>query len=333
MVLRKRTCSRFRFHVQMPKRKHWPMAAQPSWKSFRESVYALEADGENGFEGLVRRLLEAEMRLPFYLARKGDQPAGDASSPNRGVAMEAKRYSDATSLPEDKIIGAIMRALDEIRALDVFVLASTKALGQLAARFERESQSSGLDILPLSLGDKLTDFGALCVQHWNVAGPSVHLTTRPWRAWAETQLAEPETQAVIERLRRSLSGLKTQEFVSEQCGRLLAERFMGNPQAHVELCWQPAGDEPAAKNRVGATPGACEAERPGAIGHHRKRPSPTPNRKIHKPSFIQRFPRAEEEAGHAERIPHVLRKIGVIRRRPAFVGPVAKETPKYALLL
>lgn len=227
MVLRKRTCSRFRFHVQMPKRKHWPMAAQPSWKSFRESVYALEADGENGFEGLVRRLLEAEMRVPFYLARKGDQPAGDASSPNRGVAMEAKRYSDATSLPEDKIIGAIMRALDEIRALDVFVLASTKALGQLAARLERESQSSGLDILPLSLGDKLTDFGALCVQHWNVAGPSVHLTTRPWRAWAETQLAEPETQAMIERLRRSLSGLKTQKFVSEQCGRLLAERFMG----------------------------------------------------------------------------------------------------------
>ena len=86
------------------------MSIQPGWKELRSAICKLDAEGESGFEGFVRDLFQAEIGCLFYLARKGDQPTGDANSPRGGIALKAKRYNQA-SVSEDKIEGEIDRAI------------------------------------------------------------------------------------------------------------------------------------------------------------------------------------------------------------------------------
>ena len=70
---------------------------------------SLRAEGASGFEGLIQRLFEAETGQKFYLARKGDQPAGDVFGPAAKTVLQAKRYTKAT-VRENDVEGDIDRA-------------------------------------------------------------------------------------------------------------------------------------------------------------------------------------------------------------------------------
>jgi hypothetical protein len=197
------------------------------WKELRNAIGKLRPEGEDGFEGLVRALFESETGKSFYLARKGDQPVGDVFSPRAGVALEAKHYKSKAQPSERAIEGEIDDALCEVPALDVFVVAATKPLGQLAARLAKKTRATGLDILLLHLGDDLSEFAALCVAHWQVILRFIPRLDPTWQKWAATELAKPETQASLQRLREDLRGLATRSYVSEQSGQQLNLRFRG----------------------------------------------------------------------------------------------------------
>jgi hypothetical protein len=130
----------------------------------------------------VAELFQAETGKTFFLARKGDQPVGDVYPPTAGIAVQAKRYT-TTRVSETSIEGDIDRALREAPALDVFVVAVTRSLGQLATRLVYKTTETGLDILPLALGDELSEFGALCIAHSGVVHNFIPNLGADWLAW------------------------------------------------------------------------------------------------------------------------------------------------------
>lgn len=218
----------------------------------RLTLAGLKPDVEAGFEGLVRRLFEAEMGMSFYLARKGDQPSGDAYSPRAGVVLEAKCYTTGR-VSEQGIEGEIDDALRRVPDLDLFVITSTKHFGQLAARLKRKTQELGIDVLMLSLSDQLTEFGALCIAHWDVVRGAIPKFGTPWHDWAASRSSESETRAALERLRQDLHGFLTRVFVAEKCGTKLDERFCGKgpgAQTHNRILIQEAVDRPTVEKNL-----------------------------------------------------------------------------------
>jgi hypothetical protein len=197
------------------------------WKGLLNAIGKLNPEGNLGFEGLIKTLFENETGKSFYLSRKGDQPSGDVFSPTAGVVLEAKRYTQKSQISEDKIEGEIDRVLREINSLDLFVVAATKSLGQLVARLETKTVETGLDILALPLSSELTEFGALCVNNWQVVEGFIPKLGSRWQTWAMQEAARPETKAALQRLRESLSGVATREFVGERASHQLFERFIG----------------------------------------------------------------------------------------------------------
>jgi hypothetical protein len=196
------------------------------WKRLQEALGRIDPEGEHGFEGLLASLFETETGNRFFVARKGDQPVGDAYSPTAGIALQAKRYTRA-SISENEVEGDIDRALREAPTLEVFVVAATRNLGQLAARLAHKTSEIGLEIVPLSLGNDLTELGALCVAHWDMVQKFLPDLGMDWQQWAIEQKAKPETRAALDRLKQDLLGLATRKWLSEKTYGQCVERFRG----------------------------------------------------------------------------------------------------------
>jgi len=182
--------------------------------------------GADSFEELVARLFEAETRQRFFLARTGDQPAGDAYGPEAHIVLQVKCITSST-IREGDIEGDINRALREVPALDVYVVATTKASNQLKLRLEQRTRETGLDIVLLALTDSLSVFGALCVMHWNVLRHFFPDLDTVSDAWANLERSKPATLLELERLRNELSSLPTLQAIATLASGTLDRRFNG----------------------------------------------------------------------------------------------------------
>ena len=76
-----------------------------SWQKLKELIQSISY---SDFEKLVARLLELHLEVPFFVARSGDQPSGDARDQAGKISMQAKRYT-TTQLNESAIVGEIYR--------------------------------------------------------------------------------------------------------------------------------------------------------------------------------------------------------------------------------
>jgi hypothetical protein len=115
-----------------------------NWNELRIALgESLRPEGKHGFEGFLARLFEAETAQPFYLARTGDQPAGDVYGPLAGVVLQAKRYLIA-KIDENNVEGDIDRALRETPETDIFVVAATRTDNQLKLRLEKKTEETGV---------------------------------------------------------------------------------------------------------------------------------------------------------------------------------------------
>lgn len=194
-----------------------------SWKDLRKGACGLPAEGDNGFEGLIRALFEAEIGERFFISRRGDQPVGDVYSPTASTAIQCKRY-DKGRLRENEIEGDIDRILREAPGVELVVVATTRDSAQLATRLSSKARETGVDMLFLPMGDILTGFGALCVRHWGVVerflGPFAPAST----AWASSEAAQSVTQAALARLRSELEGLGTWQVLREEAASALRRR-------------------------------------------------------------------------------------------------------------
>lgn len=208
-----------------------------NWEALHEALGSLPAEGADGFEGFISRLFEAETGQKFYLARRGDQPAGDVYGPMAKSVLQAKRYvrSDVSA---NNVEGDIDRALRDVPGLDVFVVAITKEQNQLKLRLETKSTETGLDIVYLVLGGPSSGLGALCVEHWAIVREFFPTLDESSNAWARSERDDVTTQESLKLRRAEMCGLATRKLAGD---RAAEERIKS---------WGPGGVSASAHNRV-----------------------------------------------------------------------------------
>lgn len=135
-----------------------------------ECLVSLTDTGPNGFEGLVRDLLEEWTGQIFRLAKSGSQSGKDSTSDNRTgcvIAAEMKRYQEGTHLSTRELLGELSEAATSLSNLDLWVLAATKEIGDKEARSIHEL-SEKLDVETLIIDTRTDGIGpiqAFCAKY------------------------------------------------------------------------------------------------------------------------------------------------------------------------
>lgn len=195
------------------------------WGALRKAVRDLKPTGHRGFEELCARLFQAETGEPFYLARTGDQPVGDAYSPSAGISIQAKHYTTG-KISENNVEGDIGRLLRESPQTDIFLVVALRADSQLKLRLERLTEETGVDIELLAFDDTSSPLGSLCIVHWNIIReffPKI----RGVEQWIKSQSSSADVIAHRGRLKLVLSGCATKRAVLNQAKHKLSIRFSG----------------------------------------------------------------------------------------------------------
>jgi hypothetical protein len=126
-----------------------------------ECLLSLEATGPNGFEGLVLDLLEKWTNQTFRLARSGSQSGKDTTSDKLNgcvIAAEMKRYEDGTSLSRRMLLGELSEVVTVLPDLDLWVLSTTKEIGDKEADSIREL-SERLNVETLIIDSRSSGIG------------------------------------------------------------------------------------------------------------------------------------------------------------------------------
>lgn len=135
-----------------------------------ECLLSLGATGPNGFEGLIRVLLEKWTNQTFRLARSGSQSGKDTTSENPNgcvIAAEMKRYEEGTSLSRRMLLGELSEVITGLPDLELWVLSTTKEIGDKEAEGIREL-SERLDVETLIIDSRSTGIGpiqAFCAKY------------------------------------------------------------------------------------------------------------------------------------------------------------------------
>ena len=159
------------------------------------------------------------------------QPSGDARSLTGEVSIQAKNYSDKTSLDATGIEVDIRRVNRTLQYLEVYILAvSRKTTAQLRDTLDAVEAETGLDIVVLELTDDLSDLGALCVTFWEdiheFFDSSDICQDQNFLAWVEERKDDSETKEKIKDLRLKLEdGIQTQKLVQKDIEKYLLKRF------------------------------------------------------------------------------------------------------------
>ena len=203
------------------------LSADQGWRKLKELIQKMGNHGKD-FEKLVARLLELLLEIPFVPAKSGSQPSGDARSTAGEISVQAKNYSDGSTLRDTEIEGDIRRADRTLQALDVYVLAVSRDAAQSRDTLDAIVKDTGLDIVSLELTDELSDLGALCVTFWEDICSFFDLSDidPEFLNWAQMVGIDPKTKDKMKELRSKLKqGIQTQNHVQKDAKKRLRKRF------------------------------------------------------------------------------------------------------------
>lgn len=130
----------------------------------------LPASGEDGFEGLIAKLLTHISGQQFHLAKAGSQQGRDISSRphNYGniIAVECKRYQKNTKLDQRELLGEITEVILDMPDLDLWVLVTSRDVpSQLREILRRATHKHGIELLIISDEDATpSSLAILCAQ-------------------------------------------------------------------------------------------------------------------------------------------------------------------------
>lgn len=146
----------------------------------------LPPEGATGFEGLVRRLLEAWIGRRFRLARGGEQfghdVASDAGPLAPSILVECKRYGVDNKPPNRELVGELGQALARFPTLDLWVLAATTEIGSNAvAELRALAEQHAVEILVIDTRPGGGDLEVLCATHPEVTAEFGFPVTRDLR--------------------------------------------------------------------------------------------------------------------------------------------------------
>ncbi len=204
-----------------------------SWKKLKELIQSMDKDRKGkkkgeAFEKLVAKLLEMLLEKSFVVAKSGTQPSGDARSVDGAIAIQAKNYSDRSSLKDVEIVGDIYIVKDNLQDLQVYVLVVSRTISaQTLGKLEKIEKDIGLDIVCIELSDDLSDLGALCVKFWDdiwiFFGTSDTSQDQEFLTWIGEMKNDAETEKKLVELKLKMKqGLHTQiHFKKEAQEKLL----------------------------------------------------------------------------------------------------------------
>ena len=184
-----------------------------SWQELKDLIQSMDKRRKGSkrgeaFEELVVKLLRSFLKIPFVRARSGSQPSGDARSLTGEVAIQAKNYSDRTSLNAKEIEGDIRQVNRTLQDLQVYVLAVSRDAAQLRDPMDDIEKDTGLDIVVLELTDELSDLGALCVTCWKDLQDFQEFSTthqnQEFFDWMEVERQNSRTEEKIKELQLKL---------------------------------------------------------------------------------------------------------------------------------
>ena len=198
-----------------------------NWQKLKELIHKIKP---NEFEELVAALLTFFLKIPFVVARSGDQPSGDARSISGDVSMQAKRYTSKRTPNADTVEGDIRQVIRSLSHLQVYVLAVSRDTAQMRDRLDSISMETGLDIVILELSDDLSDLGALCVKFWDdiwiFFGTSDTCQDQEFLTWIGEMKNDAETEKKLVELKLKLEhGIQTQIHVQKDIKKILLKRF------------------------------------------------------------------------------------------------------------
>ena len=202
------------------------LAVERGWQKLKELIQSINPAE---FEKLVATLLASFFKIPFAVARSGDQPRGDARSVSGDVSMQAKRYT-GKNLPDVKTIEGDIGQTRRAPALhlQVYVLAVSRDTEQLSYELNVIARETGLDIVTLELTDEPSDLGALCITFWEDICHFFDLsnTNQEFSAWVQMARDDLKTKAKMKAVQSKLEdGIQTQKHVQKDVEKYLLERF------------------------------------------------------------------------------------------------------------
>ena len=203
------------------------LSTEQGWGKLKDLIQSIKP---KEFEKLAATLLRSFLKVPFVVARSGDQPSGDARSLTGEVAIQAKNYSDRTSLNAKEIEGDIHQVNRTLQDLQAYILAVSRDTAQLRDTLDAVEDETGLDIVVLELTDNLSDLGALCITLWEdlreFLDSSDIYQDQNFLAWVEEKKDDPDTKEKIKDLRLKLEDrIQTQNRVQKDTEKYLLERF------------------------------------------------------------------------------------------------------------
>ncbi|MCY3626060.1 MAG: hypothetical protein OXG88_00245, partial [Gammaproteobacteria bacterium] len=220
------------------------LSAEHGWRKLKKLVQSVKP---TDFEKFVAVLLTSFFKVPFVVARSGDQPRGDARSVSGNVSIQAKRYTKG-NLPDVKTIEGDIGQARRAPALNLqtYVLAISRDTEQLTYELNAIARETGVDIVTLELSDELSDLGALCVTFWEDICHFFNLsnTDQEFLDWVQIAKTDSKTKDKMKAVRSKLEdGIQTQKHVQKDAGKYLRKRFSTNKEFNPINLSQAIGRE------------------------------------------------------------------------------------------
>lgn len=121
-----------------------------------KALHDLPASGDDGFEGLVARLLTRLTGIPYLVRRSGSQQGRDLDSSGNAsgsIFVECKRYEEASALDERGLRTQIEITANAAPDFDMWVLATTRSVdGSAAEWLAAKTRELGADFFVLPCG-------------------------------------------------------------------------------------------------------------------------------------------------------------------------------------
>lgn len=175
-------------------------AAQNSLK-----LHLLTDESSKVLEWLAAALYGALLDVPVYVAVSGFQYGGDGGTAGYGgrrFRLETKRYADTTRLNERELLGEIDHALARDKALEAWVLVSTRDVSeQLRQSLVQKGEKDGVPVLIVAWEEGgLSSLAALCASN-----PLIVENLVSAEAGAAAQILAEVAQTAIASLRRDMA--------------------------------------------------------------------------------------------------------------------------------